>query len=374
MNQEKISYQFDLVDIIAVLIKRKWIILGAIIITAIIGYVVAGFLPKKYKTSLVMYATASSSISNTLLNNQNNYGKGILDFGDKEQTEQLLQILSSDALVYRAAERFDLYSHYNLGPKNTNRAGLVGVFGKNVTVERTDYMAVQITVKDESQQIAKDLCNYLAFEANNYKNYIQKERAGEAFKVVETAYIQKKSEIDSLNREFEKLRRIGIYDYYLQVDGLSDAILKNNLAEVNERAKLQVYNKNKGSIPDSTIARTEAKIKGAEASLSYLAPKIEQFKKFGGDYINMIDNLKTANQDLSNLSEQYTKAKLEFEKNLSQAYIIDPAEFPEIPTEPRKKLVALASGVFAGILAIIFIVFFELLYAPLRKDVLGRII
>ena len=78
---------------------RKHLFIIAII-AIILSAVFSGsyFITPLFKSSVILYPTASNSISKVLLSNNFNNSKDILEFGEIEQTEQMLQVLNSNKI------------------------------------------------------------------------------------------------------------------------------------------------------------------------------------------------------------------------------------------------------------------------------------
>ena len=62
------------------------------------AYVSLYVIQPKFKSSVVIYPTTTNSISQALLVEHNPYRKDVLEFGEEEEAEHLLQILNTDAI------------------------------------------------------------------------------------------------------------------------------------------------------------------------------------------------------------------------------------------------------------------------------------
>jgi len=93
MKQENPS--FDSFDFFSFLWKyRKPVII--VTVAGMILSVAASLLIKpRFAAEVILYPTASSSVSKTLISTQWTGNKDILAFGEEEETERLLQILQS---------------------------------------------------------------------------------------------------------------------------------------------------------------------------------------------------------------------------------------------------------------------------------------
>lgn len=73
--------------------------------------------------------------------------KDIMNFGEDEQTEQMLQVLNSNKVRDKVIERFNLMEHYNIDPNQKfPYTKLNKLYDNRIKFRRTEYNAVKITV------------------------------------------------------------------------------------------------------------------------------------------------------------------------------------------------------------------------------------
>ena len=91
--------------------KKHLTIIG--IVVALLSVILSGpyFITPLYESTVILYPTASNSISKVLLSDNFNNSKDILEFGEIEQTEQMLQILNSNSIRDRIIEKYKLLEH-----------------------------------------------------------------------------------------------------------------------------------------------------------------------------------------------------------------------------------------------------------------------
>ena len=65
---------------------------------AICSIVVSLLIENKYKSTVVMFPTTTSSISKALLSENNTGHEDVMRLGEEEEAEQMLQILNSDEI------------------------------------------------------------------------------------------------------------------------------------------------------------------------------------------------------------------------------------------------------------------------------------
>jgi hypothetical protein len=188
----------------------------------------------KYKSTVIMFPTQTSSISKALLS-ENNGKDDILKFGEEEEAEQMLQILNSDDIKARISSQFNLMQHYDIDTTDVYKyTKLFDEYKDNISYERTEFMSVKVDVLDKDPKIASAICNEISNLMDSVKNKMQKQRAIAGLHIVERSYLALKQEIQGINDSLKVLRLMGINDYETQSQVFNEqyamAIAKNNTA------------------------------------------------------------------------------------------------------------------------------------------------
>jgi hypothetical protein len=270
-----------------------------------------------------MFPTSSNSISKALLSENIAENQDILGFGEDEQTEQMLQILSSNKIRDRIIEKYSLMDHYKINPSSKFKyTRLYKTYDENITFRRTEYMAVKITVLDKDANIAANIANDIAELLDSTKNIMQKERAIKALRIVEAEYLKLKSEVQQMEDSLTKLRELGVHDYESQAE------------MINQQLAIELARGNRSGV------------KALEDKLNILA-------KFGGPYVSLRDALEYEKKQLSEVKAKYDEAKIDAEEVLPQKFIVNSAYPAEKKSYPVRWIIVLISTLSAIILAII---------------------
>ena len=72
------------------------------------------FITPLYKSTTIIYPTSSNSISKVLISTTYQSEKDIMNIGEDEQTEQMLQVLNSNRVRDKVISRFNLMEHYDI--------------------------------------------------------------------------------------------------------------------------------------------------------------------------------------------------------------------------------------------------------------------
>ncbi len=236
------DYNFNSMDIIRFMFKHKWPIIIITLIAAIASVVVSLLLDEKYKSYVILYPKTQVSVSHALTTSELlDPDDHIMNFGDEEDTEQLIQTLYSEEIRNTIIEKFDLYHHYNIDHSDAYPlTKLHKEFTDNIRFRRTEYQAVEIEVMDTDPQMAADIANEIASLLDKTLNSMQKEVAVEILKVVQKEHDLLVEELKEMEISLKKTNSLDpiIYSLTEQIKNenkrLSD--LKSKLVEARVNA------------------------------------------------------------------------------------------------------------------------------------------
>lgn len=214
-------------DIIRFMFKHKWPIISVTVIAAIASVIVSYTITPKFKSSVILYPKKQVAVSHALTNAELiDPEDHIMNFGDEEETEQLIQTLYSEDIRIAIIEKFDLLHHYNIDSEGGfPMTRLNQKIAENIRFRKTEYQAVEIDVMDTDPQMAADIANEIASLLDQTLNKMQKDVAVEILKVVEGEYNQLLKEIDQLESSLTELKNKRTEPKYIS---LSEQLLNEN--------------------------------------------------------------------------------------------------------------------------------------------------
>lgn len=219
--------------------------------------------------------------------------------------------------------------HYRIDPtdryKNTR---LFETYNENITFKRTEFMSVRVDVMDEDAQMAADMANDIAALLDSTKRRIQRDRALEAFHIVEAEYFKKLDEVNRMQDSMHKFNMMGMYDYESQSEVTTQEYAKA-LATGNERA-----------------------IKSLEEQLHIIS-------LYGSSYISVRENLYIQREQLNVLKKKYEEAKVDADAVLSYKFIVNPAYAAERKSYPIRWLIVTVSTAASMVFGILFLILFD---------------
>ena len=105
---------FNSINVLYFIYKwRKPLIIIAIA-AFIISSIVALSIQEKYKSTVILFPATTNSISKALLAENVVKDQDVLQFGEEEEAEQMLQILNSDEIRTKICEKYHLLEHYGI--------------------------------------------------------------------------------------------------------------------------------------------------------------------------------------------------------------------------------------------------------------------
>ena len=178
---------------------RRWLLIIGLA-TAILSLLCTYLVAPRYKSTAVIYAPRTNSMSKILLNKENyNERLEVKAYALQEETEQMMQILNALEIKDSLISRFKLAEHYDINPDSKGaETKLYKTLTNNLTFKRTEFGAISITVSDEDPQIACDMADYILSLVDTVKNRTERERAA-------AAYYALKRQVDSVNKEIARI-------------------------------------------------------------------------------------------------------------------------------------------------------------------------
>lgn len=287
------------------------------------------FITPLYKSTAILYPTSSNSISKVLISTTYQSKNDIMNFGESEQTEQMLQVLNSNRIRDKVIEKYHLMEHYGIKP--TSRypfTKLNKLYDNRIKFRRTEYNAVKITVLDSDAELAAKMANDIAELFDTTMNAMQKEVAIKAFKLVETEYNSLCAEMAALEDSLNTLRRLGVFDYEAQAEMLSQQ-LAVELGRSNNTG-----------------------VKNIQNQLDILA-------EYGGAYYAITEKLDHDRLQLSLIKTKYEEAKVDATEDIPHKFVVTSAFKAEHKTYPIRWIIVTVTVVATFILLLLLIALFD---------------
>lgn len=328
-TEDENSYQFNKQGFFPQIARCKKQLLIVALFSLLCSSIISFFIKDKYQSSVILYPTTTSSISKALISESYGGKDDILEFGDVEQAEQLIQILNSDEIKNRIVEKYDLMNHYCVDENDDyKRTKLDRLYKDNISFKLTKYMAVEIKVLDYNSDTAAMIANDISIYLDTVKNRMRREIANEALKIVENEYNYQNDYVIKLEDSLTSLRQLGVIDYESQAE------------RITEQMSIAI-------------------LQGKQNAVKALEDKLAILSKYGGAYVSIRDQLEYEKKQLTFIHAKYQSAKVDAENNLQHKFIVNKAVAAEQPIYPIRWLIVLISTISVLLLSIILILLFN---------------
>ena len=204
---------FNINNLISFCFKYKIKLIITILLSVFVSSIVAlFFMEEKFKSSAVIFPTTTNSISQALLIEDNPYKKDILEFGEEETTEQLLQIFNSDMVQDSLVKIFNLYSHYEIGEDDPySRTWMNLAFEENIKFKKTPFGSIKIEVIDKNPKIAADIANKCLDLVDVAIKKIKTERSEKAYFICDERKKSLETQMSKVNDSLNIIRNQGVF-------------------------------------------------------------------------------------------------------------------------------------------------------------------
>lgn len=324
-------FVYNAFDLIRFVWEKKWLLITLSSIAFVSSILVSLTITPRFKSGVVLFPAASVSLSKSLVETSSisTDNRDIMSFGEDEEAERMLQILNSNQIKDHIVNKFDLMAHYKIDPlESFPYTKLDNKYKNNIKFRRTEFMSIEIEVLDADPQVAADIANEIAVYVDSTIHNMQRDRAIEAFNIVEKEYLGSQQEIDLLSDSLQKIRQLGVIDYESQAASLNTAYA-NALAQGNRAAGASLQN------------------------------RMNTLSKYGGVYIELSQKLESEIERLGQLKAKYTSSKVNVEQNLSQIFIVDKAVKAERKSVPKRSIIVIITTLSTFALSLLVLLIIE---------------
>ncbi len=309
--------------------RKPLLIIMAVAAVLAILFSAPYFITPLYKSTAIIYPTSSNSISKVLISTTYQSEKDIMNFGEDEQTEQMLQVLNSNRVRDKVIERFNLMEHYDIKANSKYPyTKLNKLYDSRIKFRRTEYNAVKITVLDPDAALAAQMANDITEIFDSTMNQMQKEVATQAFQLVEDEYNALCMEMAKLEDSLNALRRLGVFDYESQVEMLSQQLA----IELG---------------------------KGNTQGVNNIQKQLDILAEYGGASYAINERLDNDRLQLSLVKSKYEEAKVDATEYIPHKFVVTSAFQAERKTYPTRWIIVTVTLLSTFLLLIICIVLYD---------------
>lgn len=223
--------------LLAFLWKNRKVLVIITGVAFVVSVVVSLLLTPLYLSTAVVFPTASSNVS---FSEQRNVKAGSMDFGEEDQAEQLVQILSSSRIKDKIVAKYDLLNHYEIDPNDENKNfKLNEEYNDHFSFTRTKFGSIQIDVLDKDPELAAKMANDIVDLIDTVKNEMIRERTRPAFEINIRKMKQLEKDKDSVINRLDSLAKLGVVSTDVR-SNLFQALVDSKSPEEKRDIKAQI--------------------------------------------------------------------------------------------------------------------------------------
>lgn len=336
---EKNNSLFQSKDLIVYILRNGKLFTIVAIVAIVLSAIFSGplFIRPKYKSTATIFASTTPSISQALTVEDNPYRKNVMEFGEEEEAEQLIQILQSDRIKDVIIKEFNLGKHYRLDPKHEEYQKTIDfMYGQNIKIKKNEYLAINVNVLDYDADTAAIMANRIVELVDAVNLEVRQERAKEALLILEDYYKETNAQIDSLYKKVDGLNKEGLISLELQVERLTEQY---------------------------AIALRNGNINGAKR----LKAEIERYGQQSANWYKYDESIELLHENLELTRVQLNNMKIDNKHTMKASFIINKAIPALKKHSPVRWLIVLAT-LMISMISTLLILYFSQEFKAIKKE------
>jgi LPS O-antigen subunit length determinant protein (WzzB/FepE family) len=321
------DYNFDSTGLLAFLYQWRKQLIVLSVLAAVTSSIISLVIDEKYKSTVIVFPASTSSVSKALLS-QNASGKhDVMEFGEEEEAEQLLQVLNSDEIRVAIIEKYDLLNHYEI-EGDYIQTKLMKTYANNISFKRTKFQSVRIDVLDISRDTAAYIANDIAMLLDSALTRMEHERATLALSIVKYEFDDLVSYIESMEDSMTVIRKLGVHEYEVQIEMF-------------------------------TKAYSEALSAGNKSAAASLEEKLDILATYGSAYVSLRNKIEYETEKMILLRGKLKEAEVDAKTTLPHKFIVNNAFPAEKKSYPIRWLIVVISTLSTFLMTVVAIVAYD---------------
>lgn len=294
--------------------KRRLFILVSCV--AFVVSLVASFLiTPLFNATAIIYPPVATQQSKEIFTTGSQ--RGLTVFGEDEEAEQLLQVLSSSTLRDIVVGKLGLMQKWGINPDDKYARHKVSeIYNGYVSFRPTQYQSVEIEVMEASPQMAATIANTIVDVSDSLMRSIKAQVAQKALLALEKQYqialMERQEMIDTL----KEINQLGVIHLSTQTDEFYKAYAK-------------------------AVAGNN------QSAITALEKKIEPLKIYGSKYNTIIEEIHFMSSQIVDLSGSIKVLKVEASCEIPSHFVVDRATVPDKKAYPKKSIIVIVSTLSA---------------------------
>jgi len=324
--QENSNY-FQSFNLLVFFFKWKWPIIITCLLAGISAVVASFIIQEKYKSTVEFFAVPQVSLGSQITEEVIN--DDILEFGDKDVAEQMLQLLNSEQIKSTIIKKYDLWKHYDIKQNEPGARTVMGeTYDENISSKLTKYTSISVQVLDHSPDTAALIANDVVAYLDTVSARLRNGMAAKAYNYAVAGYQSLLKEKDAIERDLNLLRDKGVYDYTTQLEGLNEQYA----TAINE---------------------------GRSRQADILKKQMEELSQYGVQFIRLDKLLENVIDREDRFKKNIERFGIDMNSKISASQIVNSATVADKKAYPVRWLICVMSVLSAFVFIVIILLLWE---------------
>ncbi len=357
----------SILDLLLILARRKWLILGLTFLGGVIATIIAFLVPPTYTaTAVIMPPQQQSSMAAAMLSQLGGAaGLASQSLGIKNPSDPYIGILSSRTVADELIAQFNLQKVYQTAKLTNTRKALSG----KTKFNSAKYSLIQISVEDRDPERAADLANAYVDKLQAQNSRLAITEASQRRLFFEKQLEAEKDSLANAEAELKKTQeQKGIFQVSSQVQVVI-ASMAQMRAEVTAREVNLERLKAGATTNNPEVLRQEIELKALRSKLGELEASSSQKRsgdpflptsmvpEAGLEYARRLREVKYHETLFEILAKQYEAARIDEAKQAPIIQIVDRAIAPDVKSAPARAIYLMMGVLLGGVFGIVAAVF-----------------
>jgi uncharacterized protein involved in exopolysaccharide biosynthesis len=346
----------DLLDILLIFARRKWMILGCVALFALVAIIVTALQPRLYRSTATILPPQQEQGASSLLNQLGAFAAlaGGGGYSTKSQGDLYVAILQTNIVAQDMVDRYHLTDVYNVH----DRDGAVGMLRHRSKFVYGKDGLIQVGVEDKDPKRAAMLAAGYADELFHQNNRLAIGSASQRRLFFQQQLVEEKDRLEDAEVALKQTQQsTGV----LQLSGQASNILR---AEAELQANITSHEVELAALLSSSteqnpeVVKVRSELAGLHTQFSELQKGAggdtlsqARFPAVGLEYVRKEREVKYHETLFELLARQLEAARIDEAKATPTVQLVDPPQVPKLRSWPRPKLfllIGMAFGLVVG--------------------------
>jgi uncharacterized protein involved in exopolysaccharide biosynthesis len=330
MDKELPDFNLNGTNLVQMVWQRRMVFILIGFVAFAVSLVVSFLITPQFKSTAVLIPASSTQASKDVF--VASRAKGLTVFGDDEEVEHLIQVLSSEGLRRHIINKFNLFEHYGVNANEEFAWHKVNnAYSSNISFRPSRYRSVMIEVYDNDPQMAAKLANAIVVAADSLTRDAKRLVAQKALEVLEFHYQQTLAEA-------------------YRIDDSLSFVMSKGVLDLPYQAK------------EVTRVYAEAIANSSPNASSNLKKYMDELATYGANFTRFFNDVQYKSLQLKDMQENLHILRAEAQGIIPSQFVIDWAYPADKKAKPKKLVIVVAatlSALFFSLFLFVLVDFFR---------------